>query len=337
MLVGICPVRISFAGGGTDMPEYFLEHGGNVVTTAINKFTYSIIQPRHDDSFQAFSPDFQKHYKPTSFNKIAIEDGTEIASSVIKYFKYKNGLNVILFSDVTAGSGLGASSSLAVNLVNTISHMNNEHWSRQKIAETSFHIGRKILHWPIGKQDEYISAFGGFNFIKFNKKNTSVIPIRLKKYSQKKLEQNLILFSLGYVRNNTKILTGQIDRIKQKNPTTLDSLDYVKEIAIQMHNSLKKNDLTTFGSLLHEGWMTKKKFTSGISNPQIDKIYKKALDSGAIGGKITGAGGGGHMLFYCESSKQKNIIKEMSKLGLRHMPFNFYFNGPRVFNPSLQK
>lgn len=337
MLVGISPVRISFAGGGTDMPEYFMENEGNVVTTAINKFTYSIIQPRHDKSFQAFSPDFQKHYKPTSFNKIAIEDGTEIASSVIKYFKYKNGLNVILFSDVTAGSGLGASSSLAVNLVNTISHIKNQHWSKQKIAETSFHIGRKILHWPIGKQDEYISAFGGFNFIKFNKKRISVIPIKLKKHSQEKLEQNLLLFSLGYVRNNEKILTGQIDRIKQKNSTTMDSLDYVKDLAIQMHSSLKKNDLTSFGSLLHDGWMTKKKFTIGISNPQIDKIYQKALDTGAIGGKITGAGGGGHMLFYCELSKQKNVINEMSKIGLRHIPFNFYFNGPHVFNPSLQK
>ena len=123
MIVGITPVRISFAGGGTDMPEYYKKFGGNIISSTISQFTYAIIQFRNDNSFQAFSPDFQKHYKPTAFNKISIEDGTEIASSVIKYLKYKNGLNVVLFSDVIAGSGLGASSSLTVNLVNIVNYL----------------------------------------------------------------------------------------------------------------------------------------------------------------------------------------------------------------------
>ena len=171
MLIGTCPVRISFAGGGTDMPEYYESYGGNVISTTIDQFTYSIIQTRKDNSFQFFSPDFQKHYKPTVFNKIAIEDGTEISSSVIKYLKYKKGLNVILFSDVPAGSGLGASSSLAVNLVNIINYLKKEKWNKQKIAETAYYIGRKILHWPIGKQDEYVASFGGFNYIQFKKYN----------------------------------------------------------------------------------------------------------------------------------------------------------------------
>jgi len=339
MLVGISPVRISFAGGGTDMPEYYEKFGGNVISTAISQFTYSVIHSRNDDSFQAFSPDFQKHYKPTAFNKISIEDGTEIASSVIKYFKFKKGLNVILFSDVIAGSGLGASSSLAVNLVNIINYLKKEKMSKQKIAETAFHIGRKILHWPIGKQDEYISSFGGFNFLKFTKNKITVIPIKMKKNSLNELEENLLLFSLGYTRNSTKILTNQINRITEKNNSILDSLSNVKDLANEMHTSLKKSNLTTFGELLNKGWIEKKKFAHNVTNPKIEKIYEKALLNGATGGKLTGAGGGGHMLFYCEPEKQKSFINTMTNIGLKPVNFKFYNNGPQVLDPlsSLNK
>lgn len=332
MLIGTTPVRISFAGGGTDMPEYYEQFGGNVISTTINQFTYSVIQSRNDNSFQAFSPDFQKHYKPTAFNKISIEDGTEIASSVIKYLKYKKGLNVILFSDVSAGSGLGASSSLAVNLVNIINFLKNKTMTKQKIAETAFHIGRDILHWPIGKQDEYISAFGGFNFIKFRKNKISVIPIKMKKNTLNELQKNLLLFSFGYTRNSTKILTNQISQIK-KNDSILDSLSNVKILANEMHSSLKKSDLTNFAELLNKGWEQKKKFTKGITNPKIEKIYKKALSSGALGGKLTGAGGGGHVLFYCEPNKQKLLINSMKKIGLKEVECKFNNQGPQIINP----
>lgn len=333
MLIGISPVRISFAGGGTDMPEYYEKFGGNVISSAINQFTYTIIHPRDDNSFQAFSPDFQKHYKPTAFNKISIEDGNEIAASVIKYFQYKKGLNIMLFSDVTAGSGLGASSSLAVNLVNILAHLKKENWTKQKIAETAFYVGRKILHWPIGKQDEYISAFGGLNFIKFSKKKISVIPIKMKSSSVNELQKNLLLFSLGYTRNNTKILTNQINHINKKNNLTLNSLSNVKLLAKEMYYSLKNSNLTTFGELLNKGWNEKKKFTSGITNSKIDKIYEKAIACGAIGGKLTGAGGGGHMLFYCEPRNQKSVVKKMTDLGLKQVNFRFYHHGPKIIDP----
>ena len=333
MIVGITPVRISFAGGGTDMPEYYEKFGGNVISSTINRFTYAVIQSRNDDSFQSFSPDLQKHYKPTSFNKIIIEDGTEIASSVIKYLKYKKGLNVILFTDVSAGSGLGASSSLAVNLINSINHLKGKKMNEKKTAETAYEIGRKILHWPIGKQDEYISAFGGFNFIKFTKNKITVIPIKMKKKSLNELQQNLLLFSLGYTRNNTKILTSQINSINEKDRVVFDSLLNVKNIAREMYTSLKKSDLTNFGELLNKGWNEKKKFAKNITNPKIEKIYKKALSNGAIGGKLTGAGGGGHMLFYCEPKKQKLVVKAMINSGLKLVNFKFHNNGPQIVDP----
>jgi D-glycero-alpha-D-manno-heptose-7-phosphate kinase len=332
MLVGIAPVRMSFAGGGTDMPEYYEQNGGNVITTAITKFTYNVIHPRHDESFQAFSPDFQKHYLPRSFDKLVLEDGTEIATSIIKHLSYKTGSNVIICSDVPAGSGLGASSSLAVNLVHTISKLKGENWSNTKIAETAFHIGRNILNWPIGKQDEYISAFGGFNFIKFSKQKVTVTPIKLNKSSKEELQRNLLLFFVGDTRNSSNILTGQIERIKNKHKDTMRSLEYVKGLAQDMHGSLKKSDITKFAELLHKGWLAKKKFAKGVSTNRIDSVYDQALKHGALGGKLTGAGGGGHMILYCESNKQKSLIKKMTNLGLKQVPYTFYENGPKILN-----
>ena len=330
MLIGLSPVRLSFAGGGTDLPEFYEKYGGNVIATTINQFTYTIIHPRFDKSFQAFSPDFQKHYTASKYEKIEIQDGTEIASSVIKSMKFKTGINVIICSDVPAGSGLGASSSLAVNLVNVISFLKNEKISKKEVAEKAFHIGRKILHWPIGKQDEYVSSFGGFNFINFGKKRVSVSPIKLSKSTNKELQNNLMLFREGNTRNSSTILTRQIDMIKKKNPDTINSLLTVKNLASIMHDSLKQSDITKFAELLHQGWLAKKKFAKNVSNSRIDKIYDLALKYGALGGKITGAGGGGHMLFYCENSKQKKLEQKLHSLGLERVKFSFYNDKPKI-------
>lgn len=332
MHIGVTPIRISFAGGGSDMPEFYEKYGGAVISSAISKFTYSIIHPRRDSAFQAFSPDFQKHYKPTSFEKLIIQDGTEIATSVIKFLKYKKGVNVVLCSDVPAGSGLGASSSLAVNLVHTISTLKGEKMRPENIAETAFHIGRRILSWPIGKQDEYISAFGGFNYIRFNSDKIRVDPIRMSGSSFNELQRNLLLFFVGDTRNSAKILTSQIKKIQNDDLETMSSLNYVKDLAEKMYNSLKNSDITQFGELLHTGWIAKKKFTKKVSNRKIDLIYEKALRYGSNGGKLTGAGGGGHMLFYVECKKQPLFIKKMQELGLKKVDFTFYNKGPKILN-----
>jgi len=334
MLIGLSPIRISFAGGGTDLPEYYEKYTGNVVSTAINRFTYVIIHPRYEKSFQSFSPDFAKHYKPTSFNKILIEDGTEIASSVIKYFKYNSGINVIVCSDAPGGSGLGASSSLMVNLINIISKLKNKKLSKYQIAETAFNISRNTLKWKIGKQDEYISSFGGLNFFTFKKDNVAVSKIKIKKNIMKELENNLSLYYIGNPRNSSKILSTQVDSIKSNDTHTINALHEVKILAEQMHQSLNKSDITKFGELLHKGWLTKKKFSKNISNMKIDLIYKKAMDSGAIGGKLTGAGGGGHMLFYCESKNHYNLESKMKLLGLKKINFHFYDEGPSIIDVS---
>lgn len=332
MFLGMVPVRISFAGGGTDMPEYYEKYGGNVVSTAITRFTYVIINPRNDNLIQAFSSDFQSHHKLTSYENLVAKHGTELAITVIKYLDYRDGANFLISSDVPPGSGLGASSALAVNLVKIISSLKGQEISKGDLAETSYHIGRNILKWPIGKQDEYIAAFGGFNFIKFEKEKVAVIPIKMNKSSFLELKQNLLLFFIGDTRSSSTILSTQIDRIKANQKDTMNSLEYVKNLAQIMYKSLKKSDITTFAELLHKGWTAKKKFTKSVTSERIDRIYETALKYGSIGGKLTGAGGGGHMLLYCELPKQQKLIKKMESLGLQHIRFGFQNEGPKVLN-----
>ena len=332
MFLGMCPVRISFSGGGTDMPEYYNEFGGNVVTSTINHFTYVILNLRNDDLIQAFSSDFQIHNTSAILENLELKPGTEIPIAVLKHLNFKTGATVMVCSDVPPSSGLGGSSSLTVNFVKTLSTLQKLKWNSEKIAETSFHIERNILQHPIGKQDDYIASFGGFNFIRFTDEQVYVEPIKINKSTFDELQENLLLFFIGDTRKNADILSNQLDNIKQRRKETIESLNYVKGLAEEMNSSLKQSDITLFGELLHKGWLAKKKFTKGVSNENINKIYDIALENGASGGKLTGAGGGGHMLFYCEKSKHDGFIQKMEDIGLKHIRFKFNNDGPKVLN-----
>ena len=332
MFLGMCPVRISFSGGGTDMPEYYNEFGGNVVTSTINHFTYVILNLRNDDLIQAFSSDFQIHNTSAILENLELKPGTEIPIAVLKHLNFKTGATVMVCSDVPPSSGLGGSSSLTVNFVKTLSTLQKLKWNNEKIAETSFHIERNVLQHPIGKQDDYIASFGGFNFIRFTDEQVYVEPIKINKSTFDELQENLLLFFIGDTRKNADILSNQLDNIKQRRKETIESLNYVKGLAEEMNSSLKQSDITLFGELLHKGWLAKKKFTKGVSNEDVDKIYDVALENGESGGKLTGAGGGGHMLFYCEKSKHDGFIQKMEDIGLKHIRFKFNDDGPKVLN-----
>jgi D-glycero-alpha-D-manno-heptose-7-phosphate kinase len=331
MLLGISPVRISFAGGGTDMPEYYEKHGGIVITSAINHFTYVIVNKRKDDKLQIFSPDFETHSVAEKISKLRAKKGTELPVSIIKFLNYKKGMNLILSSDVPPRSGLGSSSSLAVNLINVVSFLKGSKISKSEMADLSHNVARNILKWPLGKQDEYIAAFGGFKKIEFKKDKIKVSSIKTSQKTLKELEKNLLLFFVGS-RTTSSILTNHISKIKNNDPKTLDSLSNVTELAHDAYDSIRKSNLTGFGELLDKGWELKKKFSNNVSNPKIDKIYKSALNSGAIGGKLTGAGGGGHLLLYCEKSKQSKVIQKMESFKLKQVKFSFFNDGAKILN-----
>jgi D-glycero-alpha-D-manno-heptose-7-phosphate kinase len=332
MHVGMAPVRISFAGGGTDIPEYYEKFGGNVISTNINLFTYVVVNARKDESFQAFSSDFQMYQSKISYDKLEPKFGTEIAVAVVKQLGYRTGGDFLICSDVKPGSGLGSSSTLAVNFINTISTLNGENWSKEKIAETAYHIEHDLLHHPIGKQDDYIAAMGGFRFIQFQQDKITVESINLNNSSLQELDENLLLFFIGDTRNSSIVLSKQTEKIKSHNTETINALHSVKEIGLELHDSLKNSDLTKFGEILHKGWVAKQKFTDGITNEKIDFLYNLGLKHGALGGKLTGAGGGGHLLFYTEKSKHRQIIDEMKNHGVHHVPFKFHSGGPKVLN-----
>jgi D-glycero-alpha-D-manno-heptose-7-phosphate kinase len=331
MLLGISPVRISFAGGGTDMPEYYEKHGGIVITSTINHFTYVIVNKRKDDKLQIFSPDFETHSIAEKINKLRAKKGTELPVSIVKFLNYKKGMNLILSSDVPPRSGLGSSSSLAVNLINMISFLKGSKISKSEMAELSHNVARNILKWPLGKQDEYIASFGGFKKIEFKKDKVKVSSIKTSQKTLRELEKNLLLFFVGS-RTTSSILTNHINKIKSNDPKTMDSLSNVTELAHDAYDSIRKSNLTGFGELLDKGWELKKKFSNNVSNPKIDKIYKSALNSGAIGGKLTGAGGGGHLLLYCEKSKQSKVIKKMESFKLKQVKFSFFNDGAKILN-----
>jgi D-glycero-alpha-D-manno-heptose-7-phosphate kinase len=326
------PVRISFAGGGTDMPEYFEKFGGAVISTNITQFTYLIVNPTYEKEFQAFSSDFSSHHQKSSYNKLGMVHGTEIAVSAVKYFKYKMGADFLICSDVPPGSGLGASSTLTVNCINTISKLMGLKLSKEKIAETAFHIERNLLKHPIGKQDDYIASFGGFNYIKFSKNKIKVSPIKINNSTKKELESNLLLFYIGTTRNSAVILSQQLQNIKKNKEVVIESLHSVKELVEDFYSSIRQSDIQNIGDLLNKGWEAKKLFVKGITNDHIDKIYQSAIKAGATGGKLTGAGGGGHILLYCEKRYKKKVLQKMKNLGLRHIPFNFHSTGPKIFD-----
>lgn len=329
MHLGIAPVRISFAGGGTDMPEYYEIFGGNVVTTAISRFTYVIVNFRSDDFFQIFSPDFERHSKPSKFENLKLEQGTELVTSTIKYLNFKKGANFMVSSDVPPRSGLGGSSSITVNLVNTISTLMGYKLTKDELIEKSFDIARNYLKWPIGKQDEAISTHGGFNFIEFEKDRIKVTKIPLDKKEIEKLERRLLLFFIGG-RTSSKVLSSQIKRTKQLDKMTLESLHEVKQLGMDLHKELRKSNIESFGEYLARGWNAKRRFANGVTDDRIDKLYETAIKHGASGGKLTGAGGGGHLLFYCEDKKQEKVIRKMTSLGLTQVKFAFEDNGARV-------
>ena len=326
------PTRLSFAGGGTDMPEYYEKYGGNVVSSTISLFTYLMIKLRNDKIFQALNTDFEIQPFKTTYKKLKAKSGIEIAVSVIKYLNFKNGADFVMSSDVKPGSGLGSSSSLTVNFLNMIGKLQKKNFSKKQIAEKAFFVERNLLLHPIGKQDDYIASYGGLNYIKFSKNKITVTPIQLKKSKSEELQNNLLLFFMGTTRKSSIVLSKQLKKTKNLDPLILNSLHKVNQLGKDLFKSFQKSDLTKVGEILDQGWMEKRNFTKEVSNSKIDKIYTNAIKKGAIGGKLTGAGAGGHMLFYCEPRKQNSVKNEMKRLGLIHIDFKFYQHGPKILN-----
>jgi D-glycero-alpha-D-manno-heptose-7-phosphate kinase len=225
---------------------------------------------------------------------------------------------------------LGSSAAVCVNLLKTLSVFLERELSEQDLAETAFHIAKDILRKPVGKQDEYAVAIGGLNVVHFQASGVTVEPLALSADSLADLEQNLMLFFTGSARDSSEILAEQDRSVRSSEEDVVGALTALKELVLPMREALDTSDLGRFGRLLDESWKIKKKVSGRISNPRIDQIYDAALAGGALGGKVTGAGGGGFLLLYCEKQKQDAVRAAMRKFGLKEMKFRFDLAGTKV-------
>jgi D-glycero-alpha-D-manno-heptose-7-phosphate kinase len=332
LLIGRSPVRISFAGGGTDLPAYYEEFGGAVLSAAINKYFYTVLGKRTDGRIQVISSDLRAF---ETWQDIAAMDvkgsELEIPLAVLKDLGIDASVDLFLASEIPPGTGLGSSASVCVNILKTLTAYANRPLSKYDLAERAFHITRTVLGRRVGKQDEYAAAFGGLNFITFSSDGSvQVEPLELDQGLLREFQSNLLLFFTGSAHHSWTILEEQEQSTRHRTGSTVEALHEVRRFADRMRDALQKGELAAFGAMLDEAWQAKKRVSNKISSPRIDRLYQIARENGALGGKITGAGGGGFLLLYCESRHHPAVRQALSAEGIQDVAFGFDFQGAQV-------
>ena len=320
MIISKTPYRISFFGGGTDYPGWYRENGGQVLSTTINKYIY--ISCRN-------LPPFFEHKHRLVYSMIEeVQDISEIdhpaARAVLNFLKSEDGMEIHYDGDLPGKSGMGSSSSFTVGLLNTIYRYNGISVKPQRLAEEAIHIEQNIIGETVGSQDQIAASFGGFNHIKFKGDSFTVSPISIPEERLTQLDSNIMLFFTGIQRFAEKVAKTYVDEIKTKER----QLKLMHQMVDEGKRIINNGDLDDFGHLLDEAWQRKKELSTEVSSQIIDDIYNSAKKSGAIGGKISGAGGGGFMFFYVPVEKQEEVKKNLSQL--LHVPFNFENVGSRI-------
>lgn len=332
MLIVRSPVRISFAGGGTDLPAYYEQFGGAVISAAINKYFYTILGKRDDGRIQVISSDLRvfETWSDIAAKSIA-GTGLEIPLAVLKDLGQDLALDIFLASEIPPGTGLGSSASVCVNILKALTSYLRQPISKYDLAERSFQIARNVLGRHVGKQDEYAASFGGLNFITFRRDGgAQVEPLEIDAEIMRELQGNLLLYFTGSAHHSWTILEEQENSTRSHTGCAVDALHEIRSLAYRIRQSLIERNLSRFGSLLDEAWQSKKRVSSRISTSRIDELYGLARKHGALGGKITGAGGGGFLLLYCDPDHQKAVRSAMSVEGINEMTFAFDFQGAQV-------
>ncbi|MEM3518894.1 MAG: hypothetical protein QXT22_00515 [Candidatus Hadarchaeales archaeon] len=322
MIITRSPARITFGGGGTDLPSYYLQRGGFVIGAAIDKYIYINLHDIFIDKIIA-------HYSKSEMVDSVDELKHPIIREALKMTGVTRRIEVGSMADIPARAGLGSSGSFTVGLLKALHFHNREFVPPQDLAEEACKIEIELLKEPVGKQDQYIAAFGGILAIEF-KKDGTVIPqsMRLSKNTLVDLEDNLLLFFTGFSRKGHKALKKQDILTKRADREMIRSLDEIKEIGYLCRDALKAGDTVRFGELMNLHWQSKKKRGKEITNPKIDRWYEIGIKNGAVGGKLVGGGGGGFLMFY--ASDREKLRAAMEGEGLREVRFSFDFEGAKV-------
>ena len=334
MLIARAPVRISLAGGGTDLAAYYERHGGLVISAAIAKYFYAFVEVTRQPGLQISSSDYHTFVRHPAGQPFAWDGDLSLPRAVLNQLGVTDGVDLFLASQVPPGTGLGSSSTVTVTIVKALSTLLGVTRSKAEVAEAACRIEIEKLGMPIGKQDQYAAAFGGLNAITFTHGATTVEPLRITDETRRTLERSILLFFTGAAHNSATILASQQRASQREDGAVVEALHGIKRLAEEARTALERGQPDRLGELLHENWERKKRLASGISNAAIDDAYALARANGALGGKITGAGGGGFLLLYCPPATQEAVTTALEATGLTRMDFHFDEGGARVLMNS---
>jgi len=326
------PLRVSFAGGGTDVPEYYEKYGGAVLSTTINRFAYVSLYPREDTTVCIRSMDLEYSVKYDLTSEPQYDGALDIVKATIKRLSLDRGFSLDIRSDAPAGSGLGGSSALTAAIIGALAHFADVRYSSRELAELNYVIERIDLSVPGGKQDQYATTFGGFNVIQFASAGVTVSPLRLDQSVIDDLEAHLLLCYSGGIRNDMNMIDRQVERLRKNEGSTVGAMARLQEIVWEMREALERGDLFTFGELLHVAYEKKKEMNPYINDGTIaDALYTEAMKHGALGGKLLGAGGGGYLAFYVPTEHQHDVRAALEKVGGSFVDFGFDHRGLRTW------
>jgi D-glycero-alpha-D-manno-heptose-7-phosphate kinase len=317
------PLRITLGGGGTDLPSYYNKHEGFVLSAAIDKYVYVSL-------LKTFARGINLKYSKMENVQELSDVKHPIMKEVLNYFKFeKPKIEITSFADIPSGTGLGSSGSFTTALIKSVAVHKRINLSQSELAELACYIEIEKLGEPIGKQDQYIAAYGGLTQFTFKKDNkVKVEPLDIDQDTIYDLQDNLVLFFTGFSRSASNILNDQNVKSKKNDEYMIENLHYVKDLGFKIKEALKKKNTNLFGELMLDHWEHKKKRSSNMSNAKIDEWYELGIKNGAIGGKVVGAGGGGFLMFYAHN---KNLLREtMNKVGLEEVRFKFDFEGTKT-------
>jgi len=324
MIITRTPFRITLGGGGTDLPSYYEKYGGFIFSAGLDKYMFI-------DSNRSVADDLIRvKYSKSETVESVDELQHDIAREILHITGVEKNIEISSLADIPAGTGLGSSSCYAVGLLHAIHIMKREYVPLAQLAEMDFHIEANLLKRPIGKQDPYMAAFGGLTVLEIARDGS--VNVRKANVSYEiadELNKNMLIFFTGKTRGADEILREQEKGAKEEKAGVVDSMHFIKEIGYQILEAVESGNIDVVGQKFHEHWQYKKKISSKMSNPEFDRIYDTAQEHGALGGKISGAGGGGFFTFYVPD-RQRTFREKMRELGLREMRYHFDFEGSKV-------
>ena len=323
MIIVRSPLRISLGGGGTDLASYYRDHEGFLIAGAIDKYVYVTLT-------RPFTPGIYLKYSKLEHVETLDEVQHPIIREAIRHVGFPRMQHEITtLADIPAGTGLGSSSSFTTALLKALHAQKNQHIHPRELAEEACHIEIGVLNEPIGKQDQYAASFGGLTCYTFRRDGSVVAePLRISEDTHHRLEDNLMLFFTGYSRSASAVLKEQNDKSNAQDADMLANLHFVKQLGYDSKAALESGDLIRFGELMDIHWQHKKKRSGKMSNPKIDEWYELAMRSGAVGGKLIGAGGGGFLMFYARD--RDRLRTALSEAGMEEVRFRFDFDGTKV-------